>query len=592
MHRERILLAGIVMWLGATAVGMAAGTVPVAGNSTGWWPVLWIAAGMLISFVLVGIARLITRRKDEAPEPISPSIEPAKTEEMPEVSVVPEQKPDSTIVSQGTVDALSAGMEIHELDHDQQAEILNLARSADLDEIDSDLLREKLIRCVTGLGITKLLPKEADVLWDCVLSWDPAGDQLEKQATDLLSWACAEPRAFDTATQVVEHSKHSIPVPPMLTLNSKTTLVFERSPSTLLDEGSSAAVFRAQVEGSRDVAVKISRLSDYRILRITLLEFLLLRRAQGIDAVIRLFGAGCYRVKEEVFFFIVEEIAETTLSEKYDQRKAAKDPFLEKEVRDAIIKPCLESLAKLHERGIIHRDLKPKNIYLVAGVWKIGDFEIAIHSRDEHRHVSSGTFAGSPAYSTAAALLGQYGPQTDINSLACIGYVMLHGNLPAIDDAPGTSTLVRGIQEGASMTEGDRMDHDRAKEKVKEWLALKRKFVIQIRKSLKSTPFERSFLAPILSQGLHADIKRESVITAEDALNILSMIDLSEQAMEARTQAKHSAHEGEFETARKILDDFNSRVHLLPDRDLEIGLHVLLGDTLREIGRLESSARN
>jgi serine/threonine protein kinase len=410
---------------------------------------------------------------------------------------------------------------------------------------------------------------------------------VEKQSADLLAWSCRDSGNDDDARPVTEHSRHDIPIPERILLDGGTPLVFDRAPNTLLDEGASAAVFRARIEGHRDVAVKVSRLTGSGILRNTLLEYLMLRRAQGIDGVIRLYGAGFYHVAAEVFFFIVEEIAETTLAGEFERRKAAREPYAEKEVRDGIIKPLLATLARLHERGIIHRDLKPKNIYRVDGACKIGDFEIAAYSREESRALHTGMFAGSPAYTTAGALEGRYGPDTDINALACISYMMLRGDLPAIEDAPGTSTLVRGIRAGDSLTEDEKLRQEKAKKALQEWLTQKRGYVTQIRRSLRSTPFERFFVAPILSQGLYPQPAPGSIRTAEDALKALSRIELSEQAQEVRRKALELARKGDFDAAKEVLADFDAPLNRKLTEETEVSIHVMIGETLKEISDLE-----
>ena len=174
-------------------------------------------------------------------------------------------------------------------------------------------------------------------------------------------------------------------------------------------------------------------------------------------------------------------------------------------MRDGIIKPLLATLARLHERGIIHRDLKPKNIYRVDGACKIGDFEIAAYSREESRALHTGMFAGSPAYTTAGALEGRYGPDTDINALACISYMMLRGDLPAI----------------------------------------------------------------------------------EDALKALSRIELSEQAQEVRRKALELARKGDFDAAKEVLADFDAPLNRKLTEETEVSIHVMIGETLKEISDLE-----
>lgn len=552
----------------------------------------WIMAGLIFGMavaVVIAIAAIAARRrKNMASRPAVSAPAPFRS---PPAQVLrktqPIEPPSPAAISAETLQDLRNGMDIHQLKHNRLHEVLNQANSTSLDKINDDILREKIVRCVMGEGAAMLLPNQADALWGCVLSWDPGADEVEKQTTELLSWSCQDMGDYDMAKPIVEYSRHNIPLPDNIPMNTGASLVFDRSAATLIGEGASASVFRAHVGEYGDVAVKISRLTDYGILRNTLLEYMMLRRAQGIDAMIKLYGAGCYHVRSEVYFFIVEEIAQTNLADAYEHRRAAGQPFTEKEVRDRIVKPFLEALAKLHARGIIHRDLKPKNIYIVNGVCKIGDFEIAVYSRDESCAVDCSIFAGSPAYSTAGALVGRYGPETDINALACICYVMLRGDLPAIEDAPGTSTLVRGIQAGVALTQDDQLRQEKAKKAVQEWLTLKRGFVAELKRSVTSTPFERFFIAPIMSQGLYAETAPGAVTTATDALEILTMIELSEEAQDTKRKALELAGKKDFNAARKALTDFDALFHRKSHGDIEVSIHVMIWDALREIDELE-----
>lgn len=556
-------------------------------------PWAWIAVGLIIGMGVAGLVTVVVsygirRRKAGAKDSIPAFPSPRK-------KVAPKPLTETQAieglsvfaVSAETMDALRRGKAVHELGQGPLDEVIHVAQSLDLHEIDDDLLREKIVRCVLEPGLAGLPPRQADALWGCVLGWDPSDEHLEKQTTEMLDWTCEDAGVYNEARPIVEHSRHNIPVPDQLPLGRRIHLAFDRDPRTLLDEGASASVFRAKINGQSDVAVKISRLADYGILKNTLSEYMMLRRAQGIEAVIRLHGASCYHVGEEVFFYIVEEMAQTTLNGEFERRKAAREPYTEREVRDQIIKPLLQALDKLHERGILHRDLKPKNIYRVDGAYKMGDFEIAAYSRNETRTLDTGMFAGSPAYTTAAALAGRYGPETDINALACIGFMMLRGDLPAIDDAPGTSTLIRGIQGKALLSKDEELRQEKAKKAVQDWLIQKRGFVTQIRNSLRSSPFERFFIVPILSQGLYAKTTKGDILTAGDALTVLARIDFSEEAQEVRRTALAMAREGAFEKARKALVDFDARFGRQPHEKVEVSMHVMIGEAMKEIDELE-----
>lgn len=562
-------------------------------------PWLWLGVGVMLGAWVMAVWRFVERRRTRRPAvPFEPTEPGVPRKRPPAVQrIIASKRGESvklgvgSLVSEATLKALHDGKELYELGYDALEEVVAEADARTLDELEDNVLRRRIVKCVSTRHGKTLLPAYADALWGCVLGWDPFPEKLEKQSLDLLSWSCRYFGEFPGAKPVTPHSTHDIPVPLSLPLTADSSLTFDHIPNTLVGEGATSAVYRAQLEDHEDVAVKISRLTDHYILRSMLSEYLMLRRASDLSGVIKLYGGGYYEVGDSSYMIIVEELADTTLADVFERRKVAGESFSEEEVRETLVKPMLKTLKGLHDRGILHRDVKPTNIHYIDGEYRLGDFEIAAYAHDEDRTLSTGTFAGSPAFSTAAALKGRYGPHTDINALACIAHMLLRGDLPAMEDAPGTSTLVRGIGGGVALTEDEMLQQEKAKAALNDWLIQRKRSVQEIQDSPYSTAFERFFVAPIMSQGLYAELAPGSIATADDAMAALERIELSEQTRETCRRAMALAREGRKDEARDLLESFDKTLRRPTTHKTEITMHVMICNTLNDIEDVEPANR-
>ena len=95
------------------------------------------------------------------------------------------------------------------------------------------------------------------------------------------------------------------------------------------------------------------------------------------------------------------------------------------------------ALAYAHARGVIHRDVKPENIFLndETGRALLSDFGIAL-SHETGRQGDADLLVGTPAYMSPEQIDGiAIDGRSDLFSLGLVGYEMLTGIRPWVDDA-------------------------------------------------------------------------------------------------------------------------------------------------------------
>jgi serine/threonine protein kinase len=83
----------------------------------------------------------------------------------------------------------------------------------------------------------------------------------------------------------------------------------------------------------------------------------------------------------------------------------------------------------LHEHGIVHRDLKPGNIFLEAGVIKVGDYGLC-KLIGESQHAGLTQNVGTVHYMAPEVSTGNYNRQIDVYAAAVILYELLTGGVP------------------------------------------------------------------------------------------------------------------------------------------------------------------
>jgi O-acetyl-ADP-ribose deacetylase (regulator of RNase III) len=94
----------------------------------------------------------------------------------------------------------------------------------------------------------------------------------------------------------------------------------------------------------------------------------------------------------------------------------------------SLCRDTAQALSMVHAHNILHRDIKPANLFctrLGAGV--VGDFGVA-RARDSTSNLAA--IAGSPAYMSPEAFLGQAVVQSDLWSLGVMVFELLTGRRP------------------------------------------------------------------------------------------------------------------------------------------------------------------
>lgn len=237
-------------------------------------------------------------------------------------------------------------------------------------------------------------------------------------------------------------------------VNSRPYLILEK-----VGQGGSSKVFKVLSQDMKVLALKRVKVPIASHFRTTVdsyaNEIALLRKLHGSPTIIQLFDAEVRR--ECGLIQMIMEYGDTDLAKLLSQRKSRKiinDNFIRMHWQQ-----MLEAVHTIHEARIIHGDLKPANFLVVGGSLKLIDFGIAkAIVADDTTKVLRDSQVGTPNYMSPEALMCEdddsedestgegdvdkggkritkarrykVGRGSDIWSLGCILYQMVHGRTP------------------------------------------------------------------------------------------------------------------------------------------------------------------
>ena len=224
---------------------------------------------------------------------------------------------------------------------------------------------------------------------------------------------------------------------------------------SFLGNGGSSEVYKAQNEEDQSlVAIKKVFITDPASSANFMEEVRILKMLQDSPRVVKLFGYEEVLMNDNtVALFEVLELGDTDLDSYLEFRKHEGERLTDQETKDLWLQ-MLEAIQNIHSFGVLHLDLKPANFIMVGGQLKLIDFglSLALNDRDDLQAWRSETF-GTWLYASPEAMNhtissnGHYvSDKSDIWSLGCILYLMIHEQLPMEDlKARNPQSIARAV---------------------------------------------------------------------------------------------------------------------------------------------------
>lgn len=219
----------------------------------------------------------------------------------------------------------------------------------------------------------------------------------------------------------------------------------------LVGGGSTCHVYKAEsVDGETHLAVKILSLSTLRETE-SLSRFQREAKLNSALSHANIVAVKDYGISDHGQPYLVMELLEGASLLEVVERHGR--PTLNEVL--SFFKQVCEGLHYAHEQGIVHRDIKPSNMMVTGDgetgfTVKIVDFGLARMTESDamdHNVTLAGHVVGSPPYMSPEQCRGELVDyRSDIYSLGCSLYEMLHGKYPYEGDNP-VQIMIRHLKE-------------------------------------------------------------------------------------------------------------------------------------------------
>ena len=233
------------------------------------------------------------------------------------------------------------------------------------------------------------------------------------------------------------HSELAVDSSPAEPLDLGVDILGRFRPEERVGSGNSATVYKAyDLRLCKDIALKVaSGAAGARISGLDLLgrELAIHRRLPHIEHLIRLDDLYSFEKAGAVIFFLAVEYAEGGTLRRWmsASRRACKQ---RRRLGWPLFLIVVAAYAALQDEGLVLLDAKPENVLLVGGQPKVSDIGRAICRNPAWRDVAEldipndarGTRAYMSPEQAAARGPEALGPQSDVYSLATMGYERMH----------------------------------------------------------------------------------------------------------------------------------------------------------------------